>query len=81
MLFKSRLDSDIKSSQELIIFNHKQERVLLPLPKTYEVGHLTFTFTCLNGTAGSVCLAERRAELVVQFLGYDILLNGRQAPR
>ena len=37
MLFKSRLDADIQSTQELIVFCHVQERVLLPLPKSYEV--------------------------------------------
>ena len=36
MLFKSRVDADTKSTQELIIFCHAQDRVLLPLPKTYE---------------------------------------------
>ncbi|KAI1790359.1 hypothetical protein LXA43DRAFT_1062162 [Ganoderma leucocontextum] len=36
MLFKSRLDADTKSTQELIVFCHGQERVLLPLPKTFE---------------------------------------------
>ena len=37
MLFKSRLDADIQSTQELIVFCHALERVLLPLPKSYEV--------------------------------------------
>ncbi|KAM5537899.1 hypothetical protein V8D89_008375 [Ganoderma adspersum] len=36
MLFKSRLDADIQSTQELIVFCHALERVLLPLPKSYE---------------------------------------------
>ncbi|TBU37034.1 hypothetical protein BD309DRAFT_663960 [Dichomitus squalens] len=37
MLFKSRIDAEDRSTQELIIFCHAHERVLLPLPKTYEV--------------------------------------------
>nr|VWO95691.1 Fungal_trans domain-containing protein [Ganoderma boninense] len=36
MLFKSRLDPDTRSAQDLIVFCHAQERILLPLPKTYE---------------------------------------------
>ncbi|KAI0752831.1 hypothetical protein C8Q80DRAFT_1267314 [Daedaleopsis nitida] len=36
MLFKSPLDPDMKSTQQLVILCHAQERVLLPLPKTYE---------------------------------------------
>nr|VWP01479.1 DgcP [Ganoderma boninense] len=54
MLFKSRFDPDTRSTEELIVFHHAQQRVLLPLPKTYEdaqavarnefslVGELTF---------------------------------------
>ncbi|EIW54134.1 uncharacterized protein TRAVEDRAFT_74391 [Trametes versicolor FP-101664 SS1] len=36
MLFRSNLHEDIRSSQDLIILCHAQERVLVPLPKTYE---------------------------------------------
>ena len=41
MLFKSLSDPDAKSEQQLIIFCHAQERVLLPLPKSYEVSTLS----------------------------------------
>lgn len=37
MLFKSRHDEDTTATQELIVFCHAQERVLLPLPKTFKV--------------------------------------------
>ncbi|KAI0800206.1 hypothetical protein C8Q74DRAFT_1235065 [Fomes fomentarius] len=36
MLFTSLADPDTKSTQQLIIFCHSQERVILPLPKSYD---------------------------------------------
>ena len=37
MLFPSTHDSNVKTQQDLIVFCYAQERVLIPLPKTYEV--------------------------------------------
>ncbi|CDO69433.1 hypothetical protein BN946_scf184791.g28 [Trametes cinnabarina] len=36
MLFQSHIYPDVKSTQELVVFRYEQERVLVPLPKTYE---------------------------------------------
>ncbi|KAJ8482800.1 hypothetical protein ONZ51_g5133 [Trametes cubensis] len=36
MLFPSTHDSNLKTQQDLIVFCYAQERVLIPLPKTYE---------------------------------------------
>ncbi|KAH9888318.1 hypothetical protein C8Q73DRAFT_709762 [Cubamyces lactineus] len=36
MLFPSKHDTNVKTQQDLIVFCYAQERVLIPLPKTYE---------------------------------------------
>ncbi|KAI0351961.1 hypothetical protein OH77DRAFT_827251 [Trametes cingulata] len=62
MLFQSSLNPDIKSTQDLIVLCHEQERVLVPLPKTYEdaqkcardvfslAGDVTFETSSLRGS-------------------------------
>ncbi|KAI0645052.1 hypothetical protein C8Q79DRAFT_1011162 [Trametes meyenii] len=65
MLFPSNLNPGIKSTQDLIVLRHAEERVLVPLPQTYEdaqscakdvfgfVGDVYFEITDLQGAAGA----------------------------
>ncbi|TBU41219.1 hypothetical protein BD309DRAFT_1002612 [Dichomitus squalens] len=73
MLFKSRIDAEDRSTQELIIFCHAHERVLLPLPKTYEEaqqvarnefslsGELVFETDDLHGFEGTLVRIHQAA--------------------
>ncbi|KAI0365088.1 hypothetical protein BV20DRAFT_1028715 [Pilatotrama ljubarskyi] len=92
MLFQSRLNPDVKSTQELIVLCHEQGRVLVPLPKTFEdaqntardvfglTGDIAFETTDLFGSADTSVRIHSTAWEGVSSILHTVLVKSLHGP-